>query len=130
MNTKLVALGLFAALLTPTASLAQGVTIYQVYDQFVISNAVASSCFKAEPKTVLKFGENFNAVIAAAAKDMMKKNPGLDKKLATKTLQDRMDLLTKTVKEKVKETGCDNPQAQQMVELFKKQAELEPVDKK
>ncbi len=129
MNKKLAVAGLLAALIFPTGTMAQGATIYQVFDQFVISNAVASSCYKAEPKTVLKFGENFNAVISAAAMDMMKNNPGLDKKLATKTLQDRMDLLTKNVKEKVKETGCDNPQAKQMVELFKKQAALEPVNK-
>lgn len=106
-------------------SCARGKTIYQIYDQFILSNAVASSCYKnVDPDLLLKFGHNFNAVLAAAAQDMMKNNPGLDIKLAKKTLEDRMDLLTKQAKEKVKETGCEDPQAKNMVELFKRLAAL------
>ncbi|QDH69918.1 hypothetical protein [Marilutibacter alkalisoli] len=100
--------------------------IFDMYDQFVISNAAAKACSPPDTQSKARHDANFATVTTHVRRILMsdhyKKSPAeIDKLLAGRKV-----LLDKEVSEKIAQIGCNNTDVQTITRRYKAQVDWQP----
>lgn len=100
--------------------------IFDIYDQFVISNAAAKACSPPDAQSKARHDANFVTVTTHVRHTLMsdryKKSPtDIDKFLAGRRM-----LLDKNVSEKISQIGCNNPDVQTITRRYQAQVNWQP----
>ena len=100
--------------------------IFDIYDQFVISNAAARVCSPPDAQSKTRHDANFSIVSTQVRRvllsDSYKKSPAEIDKL----LNGRKVLLDKRVSEKIAQIGCNNADIQTITRRYKVQGIWQP----
>lgn len=115
----LVVLGL----VSPAAAESR-IDILEIFDQFMISNAVASRCEKPDEQKAAKFLANMNTVRIFATKKLMQMSKDATEKTIDKAAVERYRRIDKAISDVIAREGCDAPQIKEARKRFDVQAEM------
>jgi hypothetical protein len=99
--------------------------IFQIVDDFMTSNAVASKCTKPDAEKMSKFLVNFDIVTRVASVEMKKLRPDATSEQVEKTMQDRYQQIDKGVSDIIHQETCDGPRIHEILRLFDVQAGMD-----
>ena len=97
--------------------------IIKIFDQFAISNAIASMCEKPNQKVLAKFIANFEVISNYVQIELEKKHPSATKDKIKKVMKMGVEQITSNAKKLVDKKGCDDPSIQEAIKRFYAQAE-------
>ena len=100
--------------------------IFDIYDQFVISNAAAKACSPPDRQSEARHDANFATVTTHVRRTLMsdryKKSPAEIDKL----LSGRRAILDKEVSDKISQLGCNNTDVQTITRRYNAQVNWQP----
>lgn len=107
------------------AAMAQPLDILQIFDQFAVSNAVASKCVKPDGDKLAKFLLNFQIVWINASLNLSKASSDMTPERADQALKDRYADVDKKVTEIIGEESCDGPRVKEALHRFDVQSSMD-----
>lgn len=100
--------------------------IFDIYDQFVISNAAARACAPPDARSRARHDANFATVIAQVRRTLLSDRYRKSAAEIDKLLAGRRTLLDKEVSGKIAQTGCNDTDVQTITRRYKAQVDWEP----
>ena len=116
-------------MLLNSAIAAPKIGIIKIFDQFVISNAVASKCEKPNEETLAKFLANFEMVSIRVQMQLEKKHPTITKDKIKEVMKMGAKQITSRAKKLVEKKGCNDSGIQEAIKRFYVQAKWNPNEK-
>lgn len=132
MLRLLIAIMTTLSLAAPAAAKSK-LDILTLFDQFMISKAVASKCARADEEKRAKFLLNMERVKFSATRRLKRMYPKATDEMIAKGSEQRQSELDNGVSEMIAKEGCDSPQIKEALRRFDVQAEmnlLEPTKDK
>lgn len=102
-----------------------GPEILDTFDNFALSNAVASRCVRPDGAVLQNFVPNFQQVSRSTAIYLKQRTPTATEAAVTKAMEDRYKQIDARVIAAIHEEGCDGPKVQEAVQLFRDLAKLD-----
>lgn len=100
--------------------------ILNILSQFVASSTAASRCSEIEEDQMIAFLANQQMVYLRSVMALQDQHPeATEAQIAATLLRGQEDIQTQ-VRQRIDEHGCDDPNAQALIELFTMQAEWRP----
>jgi len=127
MRNLILALTLILSASSVWAQQPTGMSVLNIFDQFVISKAAAMACLPANPKLDASYDENFTAVYQAAWKRLRHiKFSDVSNDEITKTLDKRIAALGEKVTKDAETEGCNGKAYKELINLYNYHAVWNP----
>ena len=100
--------------------------IFDIYDQFVISNAAAKACSPPDRQSEARHDANFATVTTHVRRTLMSDRYKKSSVEIDKFLSGRRAILDKEVSDKVSQLGCNNTDVQTITRRYNAQVNWQP----
>ncbi|ATN35213.1 hypothetical protein ACO34A_15520 [Rhizobium sp. ACO-34A] len=124
MLRLLIAVMTTLSLVAPAAAKSK-LDILTLFDQFMISKAVASRCARADEEKRAKFLLNMKRVKFSATQRLKRMYPKATDETIAKGSEQRQAELDNGVSEIIVKEGCDSPQIKEALRRFDMQADMD-----
>ncbi|MBX9633561.1 MAG: hypothetical protein K2X44_01145 [Magnetospirillum sp.] len=115
-------LAMFAA---PAAAQQERPDILTIWDQFSISNSIASKCVKPDEAKLAKFLLNYQIVSTHAALRLKQMSPEWSSARIDQAMTGRYTEIDKTMTEVIVQESCDGPKVKEALRRFDMQARID-----
>ncbi|WP_454016787.1 hypothetical protein [Azospirillum sp. Marseille-Q6669] len=109
----------------PAMAQAQGPDILTIWQQFSVSNSLASKCVKPDKAKLTKFLENYQIVSTHAALRLKQMNPEWGRDRVDKTMAEHYAAIDKAVSEFLAQETCGGQKTKEALQRFDMQAEMD-----
>lgn len=109
----------------PVMAQQTGPDILTIWDQFSISNAIASKCTKPADDKLNKFLSNYMTVTVHTSMRLKELRPVLTSAEIDQSMKDRYAQIDKAIANVIAQESCDGPRVQEALRRFDFQADLD-----
>ncbi len=109
----------------PAMAQQQGLNILTIFDQFAVSNAVASKCVKPDPAKLAKFLLNFQIVSTHASIRLQGISPSSSNERIDQVMKDRYGEIDKHISSVIAQETCNGPKVREALKRFDVQADID-----
>lgn len=101
-------------------------SILDIFDQFALTNAAASTCIKPDNDTLTHYLANFEMVTVRTSMELQKQYPNRTREKILEAIKKKTELLSKNINDIIREKGCGDPRVQDLIKRFHFQAKWQP----
>ncbi|WP_173976219.1 hypothetical protein [Magnetospirillum sp. LM-5] len=117
-----VGIGVMAA---PASAQQQGPDILTIWDQFSVSNTIASKCVKPEEDKLTKFLVNFQIVTINASLRIQQLRPDWTPERIDQAMKERYGQIDKSMAAVIAQETCEGPKVKEALRRFDFQAGID-----